>query len=123
MYKRQGFGSGIERIMLSIDDNSLNINNLTDLTVISLSDQAWIESNLLCNELRNRNLVIVNSSRDKSLKSQMRYANQIKSRFLMVVGDNEIENKKIELKELSTGENIKIKLDAEEIFSKIRSNG
>ena len=118
-----GFGSGIERIMLSIDDNSLNINNLTDLTVISLSDQAWIESNLLCNELRNRNLVIVNSSRDKSLKSQMRYANQIKSRFLMVVGDNEIENKKIELKELSTGENIKIKLDAEEIFSKIRSNG
>ena len=105
-----GFGSGIERIMLSIDDNSLNINNLTDLTVISLSDQAWIESNLLCNELRNRNLVIVNSSRDKSLKSQMRYANQIKSRFLMVVGDNEIENKKIELKELSTGKNTKCQM-------------
>ena len=53
----------------------------------------------------------------------MRYANQIKSRFLMVVGDNEIENKKIELKELSTGENIKIKLDIEEIFLKIRPNG
>ena len=109
--------------MLSIDDNSLNINNLTDLTVISLSDQAWIESNLLCNELRNRNLVIVNSSRDKSLKSQMRYANQIKSRFLMVVGDNEIQTKEAELKKLSTGESIKIKLDLEEIFLKLRPNG
>jgi histidyl-tRNA synthetase len=53
----------------------------------------------------------------------MRYANQIKSRFLMVVGDNEIESKKIELKKLSTGENIKIKLDTEEIFLKVRSNG
>ena len=96
---------------------------MTDLAIISLSNQAWIESNLLCNELRNRNLVVVNSSRDKSLKSQMRYANQIKSKFLMVIGDNEIANQEIELKELSTGKNIKIKLDAEEIFLKIRPNG
>ena len=110
-----GFGSGIERIMLSIDRNSLNINNLTDLTVISLSNEAWIKSNLICHELRNRNLVIVNSSRDKSLKSQMRYANQIKSRFLMVVGDNEIQTKEAELKKLSTGESIKIKLDLEAV--------
>ena len=118
-----GFGSGIERILLSIDENSLNINNLTDLTIISLSNEAWVKSNLLCNELRNRNLIVVNSSRDKSLKSQMRYANQIKSRFLMVIGDNEIENNEIELKELSTGENTTIKLEIEEIFSKLKSYG
>tara|TARA_A100001015_G_scaffold262276_1_gene308407 strand:+ start:222 stop:1502 length:1281 start_codon:yes stop_codon:yes gene_type:complete len=118
-----GFGSGIERILLSIDENSLNISNLTDLTIISLSNEAWIKSNLLCNELRNRNLIVVNSSRDKSLKSQMRYANQIKSRFLMVIGDNEIENNEIELKELSSGENTTIKLEVEEIFSKLKSYG
>ena len=118
-----GFGSGIERILLSIDENSLNKDHFTDLTVISLTDKSWIESNLLCIELRNRNMIVVNSSRDKSLKSQMRYANQIKSRFLMVIGDKEIANKEIELKELSTGKNIKTKLEIEEIYSELKSNG
>ena len=118
-----GFGSGIERILLSIDENSLIKDHFTDLTVISLTDKSWIESNLLCIELRNRNMIVVNSSRDKSLKSQMRYANQIKSRFLMVIGDKEIANKEIELKELSTGKNIKTKLEIEEIYSELKSNG
>ena len=118
-----GFGSGIERILLSIDENLLDKDNLTDLTIISLTNEAWIESNLICNKLRSRNIVVVNSSRDKSLKSQMRYANQIKSKFLMVIGDNEISNKEIELKELSTGKNIKTKLEIEEIYSKLKSNG
>ena len=108
---------------LSIDENSLIKDHFTDLTVISLTDKSWIESNLLCIELRNRNMIVVNSSRDKSLKSQMRYANQIKSRFLMVIGDKEIANKEIELKELSTGKNIKTKLAIEEIYSELKSNG
>ncbi len=118
-----GFGSGIERILLSIDENLFEKDNLTDLTIISLTNEAWIESNLICNKLRSRNIIVVNSSRDKSLKSQMRYANQIKSKFLMVIGDNEISNNEIELKELSTGKNIKSKLDIEEIYSKLKSNG
>lgn len=41
----------------------------------------------------------------------------------MVIGDNEISNKEIELKELSTGKNIKTKLEIEEIYSKLKSNG
>ena len=53
----------------------------------------------------------------------MRYANQIKSKFLMVIGDNEIANQEIELKELSTGKNTKIKLEIKEIYSKLSPDG
>ena len=53
----------------------------------------------------------------------MRYANQIKSKYLMVVGDNELSNNEIELKELSSGLVTKIKFNLEEIYSKLIVNG
>tara|TARA_B100000902_G_C27311321_1_gene918602 strand:- start:1787 stop:3064 length:1278 start_codon:yes stop_codon:yes gene_type:complete len=116
-----GFGSGIERIMLSVEDSLIKRDNMPDLTIISLTKEAWIESNILCNELRKKNIIAVNSSSNKSLKSQMRYANQIKSKYLMVVGDNEIEKKEFDLKELSTGKNVKIKFDVNQIYINLKN--
>ena len=118
-----GFGSGIERVMLSMDDDFFEIDYLPQLTIIPLSNKAWIKSNLLSNKLRERNIVVVNSSLNKSFKSQMRYANQIKSKYLMVVGDNELSNNEIELKELSSGIVTKMKFNLEEIYSKLIENG
>ena len=116
-----GFGSGIERIMLSVGDSLVKEDNAPDLTIISLTNEAWIESNILCDELRKKNIIAINSSRNKSLKSQMRYANQIKSKYLMVIGDNEIEKKEFDLKELSSGNNVKIKFDVEQIYKNIKN--
>ena len=116
-----GFGSGIERIMLSVGDSLVKEDNKPDLTIISLTNEAWIESNILCDELRKKNIIAINSSRNKSLKSQMRYANQIKSKYLMVIGDNEIEKKEFDLKELSSGNNVKIKFDVEQIYKNIKN--
>tara|TARA_B100000927_G_scaffold263536_1_gene235094 strand:- start:516 stop:1793 length:1278 start_codon:yes stop_codon:yes gene_type:complete len=116
-----GFGSGIERIMLSVGDSFVKEDNTPDLTIISLTNEAWIESNILCDELRKKNIIAINSSRNKSLKSQMRYANQIKSKYLMVIGDNEIEKKEFDLKELSSGNNVKIKFDVEQIYKNIKN--
>ena len=118
-----GFGSGIERVMLSMDDDFFEIDYLPQLTIIPLSNKAWIKSNLLSNKLREKNIVVVNSSSNKSFKSQMRYANQIKSKYLMVVGDNELSNNEIELKELSSGIVTKMKFNLEEIYSKLIENG
>ena len=50
---------------------------------------------------------------NKSFKSQMRYANQIKSKFLMVAGENELSNDEIEMKELSSGITTKMKFNFE----------
>tara|TARA_B100000683_G_scaffold61533_1_gene59882 strand:- start:4781 stop:5422 length:642 start_codon:yes stop_codon:yes gene_type:complete len=118
-----GFGSGIERVMLSMDEDFFEIDYFPQLTIIPLSSKAWIKTNMLSNKLRERNIAIVNSPSNKSFKSQMRYANQIKSKYLMVVGNNELDNNEIELKELSSGLVTKLKFDLEEIYSKLIENG
>ena len=118
-----GFGSGIERIMISMNEGFFEVDGLPNLTIISLSSEAWIKTNILANKLREKNIVVVNSSANKSFKSQMRYANQIKSKFLMVVGENELNNDEIEIKELSSGIATKIKFNFEEIYLKLIKNG
>ena len=117
-----GFGSGIERVLLSADTNLFEDKNFTDLTIISLTREAWIETNIICNELRKKGVVVVNSSFKKSFKSQMRYANQIKSKSLLVIGENELNSEVVELKELVSGNITKSKLNANEIFLKLTSN-
>ena len=118
-----GFGSGIERIIISMDESFFEVDDLPHLTVVSLTSEAWVKTNTLANTLREKNVVVVNSSANKSFKSQMRYANQIKSKFLMVVGENELNNDEIEIKELSSGITTKMKFNADEIYSKLIENG
>ena len=118
-----GFGSGIERIMLSMDEGFFEVDGMTNLTIISLGSDAWIKTNILAERLREKNIIVANSSANKSFKSQMRYANQIKSKFLMVVGENELNNDEIEIKELSSGITTKMKFNFDEIYLKLIENG
>ena len=118
-----GFGSGIERIMISMDEGFFKNDSLPHLTIISLTSEAWVKTNTLATKLREKNIVVVNSSVNKSFKSQMRYANQIRSKFLIVVGENELNNDEIEIKELSSGITTKMKFNIDEIYSKLIENG
>ena len=62
------------------------------MNIISLTSEAWVKTNKLANILREKNVVVVNSSANKSFKSQMRYANQIKSTFNKGTFDNNNAN-------------------------------
>jgi len=109
--------------MLSMDEGFFEVDGMTNLTIISLGSEAWIKTNILAERLREKNIIVANSSANKSFKSQMRYANQIKSKFLMVVGENELNNDEIEIKELSSGITTKMKFNFDEIYLKLIENG
>ena len=47
----------------------------------------------------------------RGLKAQMKYANKIGAAFVMVLGENELQDKKAKLKNMETGEQIEIALD------------
>ena len=45
---------------------------------------------------------------DRSLKSQFKYADKIGAKFVIAVGDDEISENKLTVKNMQTGEQIKI---------------
>ena len=48
----------------------------------------------------------------RSLKAQMKYANKINARYVVVLGEEEIMNKKIKVKDMNNGSEEEIDLDA-----------
>jgi histidyl-tRNA synthetase len=47
----------------------------------------------------------------RSVKAQMKYANKLNARFVVVIGDKEVESGKAELKDMSSGEVRMINID------------
>lgn len=48
---------------------------------------------------------------ERSLKAQMKYANKLNAKFAVVIGEEELESKKVKLKNMATGEETEILID------------
>lgn len=57
---------------------------------------------------------------DKKLKAKFKYADKLEIPYVIVIGDDEISSNKIKLKNMKTGEEKEINMDATEIAANIR---
>ena len=48
----------------------------------------------------------------RGLRAQMKYANKIGCKYTMVIGDNEVESGKANLKNMATGEQTEVEFSA-----------
>ena len=55
----------------------------------------------------------------RSMKAQLREANKMGASFAIIIGDNELEKNRVELKDLTSGEQENISMDS--IVSKLKS--
>ena len=97
-----GFGSGIERMILELKKQSVEFQNSIkpDLVIIHLGEASQ-RSSLLATELRNVHISAILAPK-KSIKSQLRYANNIEAKFAIIIGNQELESGIATLKSLNT---------------------
>ena len=85
--------------------------NVPDLYILS----SGIEENKFALEisekLRKENYIIEKDISERSFKSQMKYANKIEAKYLLVIGEDELASKKAKIKNMATGEEIEVDLD------------
>ena len=95
-----GFGSGIERIILEIKKQSIEpvYNKNFEVVVIQVGDTTR-ECYSITSKIRNLGITAVLAPK-KSIKAQLRYANNIKARFALIIGKDEINSNKAKLKPL-----------------------
>ena len=48
---------------------------------------------------------------DKGFKQKMKYANKMGNKYILIIGDNEVENNSVILKNMESGEQTEIKKD------------
>ena len=73
----------------------------------------------LATELRNLGINTEIYSNQKKLKAKMKYADKLQIPFVIVIGEDEINSNEIKLKNMETGDEESIELDAEKIANKI----
>lgn len=103
-----GFGAGIERIIQTMLAQKVPLPGYPAplLFIIPLGEEAQKKCFRIVSGLRKRDLPVEMDLTGKKLKNAMRYADAIAARYVTVIGENELESGKIEIKEMDTG-NIK----------------
>ena len=57
---------------------------------------------------------------NKKLKAKFKYADKLKIPYVVVIGEDEIENNCVNIKNMETGEETKVKMEAEEIMKVVK---
>jgi histidyl-tRNA synthetase len=107
-----GFGLGLERLLLTLEAKGIVIPNpeAPILFIAALGEKAKLESAKIILNLRKEGIACTRDIMSRSLKAQMKYANNIKAKYSMVLGDNELNDNKAKLKNMETGEEEEIEV-------------
>jgi histidyl-tRNA synthetase len=108
-----GFSLGLERILVVMDEREMFPPEIAESTAADVMVTIWSEETVseslsLANELRSTGLrVTVYPEADKFAK-QMKYADAIKVPFVCVMGESEIADGKVTVKNMRTGEQVTV---------------
>lgn len=107
-----GFGIGIERLLMLIEKQGINIPCPYDciLYVASMDENSNIKAMHLVNQVRQAGLIAEFDISGKSLKAQMKYADKIGATYSIVIGENELKSNEAILKNMKTGEKYNINI-------------
>jgi histidyl-tRNA synthetase len=101
-----GFAAGLERIILNLKGQHLDIPPLPrpDVFIAYLGHEAKIQAMKIAAELRKAEIATIMATGDKSLKGQMRQANSLGSTHVLILGEQESRNRKVILRDMRSGE-------------------
>jgi len=98
-----GFALGIERILLASGESSENCIPL-DVFLVALNEDALAKGFHFVNQIRQSGISCDMSYKLGSVKSQMRQANKYQAKKVILLGEEEIKNETVMLKDMVKGE-------------------
>ena len=120
-----GFAMGIERLMMVLESQKTELPKQSgcDLYIAQMGENASLAATALCNDLRADGFKVQTDICGRGLKAQMKFADKIGASFTMVLGDDELQNKKAKLKNMSTGEQTEVSLESlsEDLFKALNA--
>ena len=99
-----GFAAGLERILLALELQGLLPKSTKKITafVVSSGEAAQVYAFKLLTDLRRKNFSAATDFGKKSLKSQMKQAAKSGAKFALIVGEDEVANSTVTVKNLET---------------------
>ena len=117
-----GFAIGMERLFLCMDAQGVEVidENAMDIFVGNIGSESAKCAQKLVHDLRLLGISADYDKLDRSVKAQMKQANKLGCKYSLIIGDNEIAEGKVMLKNMALGESVEVALSAEEIAKAIK---
>ena len=105
-----GFALGIDRMIMVLDKNT-DVKEL-DVFIATIGDTAYAKAFGMLGALRNAGISCEMDYEKRSLKAQMRGADSIGAKFVLIIGEDEIAKDEAVLRNMKTKEQHNIKFDS-----------
>jgi histidyl-tRNA synthetase len=108
-----GFAGGIERMILNLKNQEVHIPTLPGLCafIVHAGDAAAERAIKLASELRREGISAVAATGKKSLKAQMRQANSSGARYALILGEDELKEAAVTVRDMLNGGQNKVPLN------------
>ncbi|MBF2171199.1 histidine--tRNA ligase [Staphylococcus epidermidis] len=108
-----GFALSIERLLMALDEEgiSLDVSEDFDLFVVTMGEGADRYAVKLINDLRRNGIKVDKDYLNRKIKGQMKQADRLNAKYTVVIGDQELENNEIGVKNMISGETENVQLD------------
>ena len=116
-----GVGLGIEHLLLLLEKNNVPVNvpEYDNLYIVSQNGQVLSNTIRLANDIRTLGFACDYDLMDRSFKAQMKYANKIGAKYIIVLGESELESGKVAVKRMSDGATVECALNPQSIIKTI----
>lgn len=99
-----GFGLGVERIALALEAKGIEIDPSLDVFIVTTGDQARSTAHAVAAGLRQQGYSVDLDFAGRGMKGQFKAANRLGSKWVVVIGPQELESGNFTLKNMVTGE-------------------
>lgn len=113
-----GFGMGLERLMIALDSENVEIPELNELDVyvVGLGDETNIETLKLVQNIREFGFSAERDYLNRKAKAQFKTAAKLNAKVVLTVGESELENQVVNFKVMKTGKQETVSM--KEIYQK-----
>lgn len=108
-----GFGIGLERLMLAINSENINksISTSPEYVIIPAGENVPHEKiYAIAKMLRNSGKTVVVDIMNRNFKSLIKYANKINAKYALILGEDELKNEAVTVKNMASGDQRTVKI-------------
>lgn len=101
-----GFGMGLERLLMALEVEGIEIPDKDELDcyVVAVGKKAEKTAVKLVHDLRNKGIRVDKDYQKRKMKAQLKSANRYQSKYVLILGEQELEENAITIREMSSGE-------------------
>lgn len=108
-----GFGLGIERLLMLMEERGVEIPQPEPIKafIAVMGENAKKFGIKLLRDLRNQGIKAEMDTLERNVKGQFKYADRLGAKYTVVIGDNELEEGSVSIKEMATSQQREVKLE------------